>query len=148
MFNLEDFKKYGKAVRRDGKIARFIAHIPDARREDNRIVAMDAEHDLQTFCEDGAYLPGGNESCYDLVEVVRPMINVIFSVPEPLSEEPEPGDTVYVLNWGVFSPNPVQVIWGSQTPERRSILMERGFVWKTMEEAQAAVEILKKGFRQ
>lgn len=140
MFNLDDFKKYGKAVRRDGKIARFIAHVPDAALDRERLICMDDARRLFLCCEDG------KASSRDLVEVVRPMLNVRFSVPEPLSNEPEPGDTVYVLYGDIFAPNAVEVIWGGQDQKFQSMVMERGFVWETMEEAQAAADILKKGF--
>ena len=38
MFNLEDFKKYGVAIRRDGKRIRFAAHIPEAVRADTHVL--------------------------------------------------------------------------------------------------------------
>jgi hypothetical protein len=148
MFNLEDFKKYGKAVRRDGQIVRFIAHVPDARVEYERLVCMDANARLYVGCENGKASLRDIENKFDLVEVVRPMYDVSFSVPEPLSEEPGPGDAVYVLIGGILDPHAVQVIWGAQAPWCRRMTMKLGFIWRTMEEAQAAADVLKKGFRQ
>lgn len=148
MFNLEDFKKYGKAVRRDGKIVRFIAHVPDAALDQERLICMDDARRLFPCCEDGMTSSRGLENNFDLVDVVRPMLNVSFSVPEPLSEEPEPGDTVYAIYGSTLDPSAVQVIWGAQSSEFNRMNMKRGFVWKTLEEAQAAANILKKGFRQ
>lgn len=148
MFNLEDFKKYGVAIRRDGKRMRFAAHIPEAARDDMRVLSMDDDGGLQFNDENGLFLATRRQLDEDLVDVVRPMLNVSFSVPEPLSEEPEPGDTVYAIYGSTLDPSAVQVIWGAQSSEFNRMNMKRGFVWKTLEEAQAAANILKKGFRQ
>lgn len=148
MFNLEDFKKYGRAVRRDGQLARFIAHVPDALLEHERLVCMDAQARLFPSREDGKASSLGHETKYDLVDVVRTMHNASFSVPEPLSEVPKLGDTVYVLIGGILDPRAVQVIWGTKDPRCRRMVMKLGFVWRTMEEAQVAADVLKKGFRQ
>ena len=148
MFNLEDFKKYGVALRRDGKRVRFAAHIPDASRADMRVLSMDDDGELQFNDEDGSFRMSKKQCDEDIVDVYRPMLDVSFSVPEPLSEEPEPGDTVYVIYGSTLDPSAVQVIWGAQSSEFNRMNMKRGFVWKTLEEAQAAASILKKGFRQ
>lgn len=148
MFNLEDFKKYGVAIRRDGRRARFIVHIPDAESKTHRLLSMTDDGVLWFASEDGMFSAFRRETNNDLIDVVRPMLNVRFSVPEPLRNEPEPGDTVYVLYGDIFAPNAVEVIWGGQDQKFQSMVMERGFVWETMEEAQAVADILKKGFRQ
>lgn len=148
MFNLEDFKKYGKAVRRDGKIARFIAHIPDAAHKDMCVLSILVGGELRFNSEDGAYLLGDTQSDSDLIDVVRPMLNVSFSVPEPMSEEPAMGDTVYIISGNVYRPHVASMFWGKESPEFRSIVWGQRFVWRTREDAQAVVDILKKGFRQ
>ena len=53
MFNLEDFKKYGVAIRRDGKRVSFSAHIPRAACADMRVLSMDDDGVLWFTSEDG-----------------------------------------------------------------------------------------------
>lgn len=150
MFNLEDFKKYGKAVRRDGKIAHFIAHVPDAMLDQERLVCMDDTRRLFPCCEDGMTSSRGIESNFDLVDVIRPVRNISFSMPEPLSEEPGPGDVVYVVHGDFWEIHGIKLVWGGPPLNAwgKNILslFEMGLVYKTAEDAEAAVAAIKKGF--
>ena len=151
MFNLEDFKKYGRAVRRDGQLVRFIAHVPDALLEHERLVYMDAQARLFPSREDGKASSLGHETKYDLVAVVHPMRNVSFSVPEPLSEEPEPGDVVYVIAGPIWEPYVIELVWGGAPlnawGKNMLALFEKGLIWATREEAETALAAFAKGYR-
>ena len=151
MFNLEDFKKYGVAIRRDGKRMRFAEHIPEAR-DDMRVVSIDDDGDLQFNDENGLFLATRRQLDEDLIDVVRPVRNVSFSVPEPLSEEPEPGDVVYVVHGDFCEIHVIELVWGGPPLNAwgKNILslFEMGLVYKTAEEAEAAADAIKKGFRR
>lgn len=146
MFNLEDFKKYGKAVRRDGQLARFIAHVPDALLEHERLVCMDAQARLFPCCEDGKASSRDLENKFDLVEVVRPMRRISLSMPEPARAVPTPGDTVHVLVGEIWKLKVFEIIWGANDPKTERAIFDAGCVWKTLEDAEAAVAAIKKGF--
>lgn len=149
-FNLEDFKKYGKAVRRDGKIAHFIAHVPDAMLDQERLVCMDDTRRLFPCCEDGMASSRGIENNFDLVDVIRPVRNISFSVPEPLSDDLEPGDVVYAVIGNLSEIHVVEIIWGGPPLNTwgKTILalFKMGLVYKTAEDAETAAAAIRKGF--
>lgn len=151
MFNLEDFKKYGVAIRRDGKRVRFIVHITTAR-SDMHVISIDDDGYLLFNSEDGSFLTLEKKCDEDLVDVVRQMRNVSFSVPEPLSEEPEPGDVVYAVHGYFWEIHVIELVWGGAPlnawGKNMLALFEMGLVYKTAEEAEAAADAIKKGFRR
>ena len=94
----------------------------------------------------------GLENNFDLVDVVRPMLNVSFSVPAPLSEEPEPGDVVYAVHGDFWEIHVIELVWGGAPlnawGKNMLTLFGMGLVYKTAEEAEAAADAIKKGFRR
>ena len=150
MFNLEDFKKYGRAVRRDGQLVRFIAHVPDALLEHERLVCMDAQARLFPSREDGKASSLCHETKYDLVDVVHPMRNVSFTVPEPLTTMPVPGDVVYAVIGNLSEIHVIEIIWGGPPLNTwgKTILahFKMGLVYKTAEDAETAAAAIRKGF--
>lgn len=69
MFNLEDFKKYGVAIRRDGKRIRFAAHIPEAVLADMHVLSVDYDGNLQFNNEDGSFFTMERQCDEDIVDV-------------------------------------------------------------------------------
>ena len=63
-FDLEAAKAGAPMVTRDGRPAKFIAHVEEAH-PNQRLLVLIGEHVCKNF-EDGGYMPPDNESDYDL----------------------------------------------------------------------------------
>lgn len=148
MFNLEDFKKYGVAIRRGGRRARFVAHIPDAAAKDHRLLSITDDGVLWFTREDGMFSAFGRKTDNDLIDVDRPMRRISFSVPEPVSEMPKPGDVVYAVYVNFLGPEAFEFVSGALMPKEEKNLFQMGLLYKTVEDAQAACDAIRKGFER
>lgn len=143
MFNLEDFKKYKSALRRDGRMARFIAHIPDAAAKDNRLLSMTDDGVLWFTSEDGMYVSSGR-SDNDLIDAGYMPHRISFTIPEPLATMPEQGDIVYVITGPIWEPYIAEIVWDGSL----EMLFEKGLIWSTRPEAETALLAFSRGYRQ
>ena len=143
MFNLEDFKKYKSALRRDGKRARFVAHIPDAAAKDHRLLSITDDGVLWFTCEDGLFSPSGTTTGNDLIHAGYMPHKISFTVPEPLAAMPEPGNIVYGITGPVYDPYVAEIVWDGSS----AMFFEKGLIWATRQEAETALVAFAKGYR-
>lgn len=65
-FDLEAAKAGAKLVTRDGRLARFLAHVPEAGEAHRVIAYIDGDDESLQFCENGYFRIGGAETTLDL----------------------------------------------------------------------------------
>ena len=68
MFNLDEAKAGLPIMKRDGSKVKFIAHVPENKIADNRLIILDDNDLLDFYYDNGKYLDSSNEiSSQDLV---------------------------------------------------------------------------------
>ena len=66
MFDLDKFKAGHSAITRGGKEAKFVAHAPEARYDDEKLVVL-VDGSVRTYAIDGKSTTSAVEACADLI---------------------------------------------------------------------------------
>lgn len=133
-FDLEAAKRGEPIVTRDGRKAKFIAHVPEAS-EGFRVVAFIAEEpSCSSYAENGQYVAALQSSC-DLFMYEQPMLSINgIKFPEPV-REPLKYNQEY---WAVelhFHAKVYQYYWKGDSNDY--LWLKRGLIQLTREGAEA-----------
>lgn len=135
-FNLEAAKRGEPIVTRDGRKARFIAHVPEAGEAYRVVVYIEDHIDVQSYYEDGRYTSEMvSEHCDDILMASPPMRSINgHEYPESVSEPLEIGQDYYVPN--PLNPNPFsQLKWEGLSTDQ--LYLERGLIHLNINAARA-----------
>ena len=88
-FDLEAAKRGEPIVTRDGRKAKFVAHLPEVKDEFKVIVYIEGAWSVMSYCDDGVYCTN-REDANDLFMSPPPMSSINgHEYPEPVSEHPD-----------------------------------------------------------
>lgn len=123
-FDLGAAKRGEPFVTRDGRKAKFIAHVPEASKYYRVIVFLGNYQECLTYAENGRYL-GSGESKNDLFMADTKNER---EFPEPLREAPEIGTVIYIPEVYAGGDTPVDgpYIWRNDETDRR--WLRRGMI--------------------
>lgn len=134
MFDLEEFKRVGWAMDREGRRVKFVAHVPRACPRD-RLVALRWDGTVCTYGESGrVYADATND--YDLVSIWRPTITINGAVIVAPETEALPKGVSY------FSPDLSCIAvqeYGWEGDWFDVKLLKHGLVWLDADAAQNAL---------
>ena len=143
-FNLQAAINGAKLVTRDGREAKFIAYVPEAKAKTSRLLAL-IEGLVFSFSEKGNYIVIG-ESKHDLFLAVQTRSINGHEYPEPERAGPE-DNTECWLTYPSGEDRLALRLWFINRDERHQQLLKRGLVHLSKENAEqhAIAEILAGG---
>lgn len=142
-FNLQAAINGAKLVTRDGREAKFIAYVPEARAY-CRVIAMLPDWDVRSYYENGMYLSIDDALCNLFLAVQTRSING-HEYPEPERVEPEEGAECWAAS--PASEDFVIRFWFANKEKRHQRYLKHGLVHLSKENAKhhAIAEILAGG---
>lgn len=145
-FSLDEFKSVGYAVTRDGKVVRFVAHVPGARLERERVIGLGEDGAVLLYTEDGCHL-NSKHSSDNLVSIKHPTVTFnAIEVPAPEKTAPANGVTYWTPTILEEGGSITEVVWDGGWYDRARL--RAGLVWLTKVDALAALDAMLKPLRE